>query len=74
MARGNFTVVEFPSRQAAQDCYDDPEYRAAAELRYAAATGWAVIVEGYEGPQDFGGDSPTTELQAASQARLTPQT
>ena len=54
-ARSSFTIVEFPSREAAVACYRDPEYVAAAALRHQAADGWAVIVEGYDGPQDFGG-------------------
>lgn len=53
-ARSNFTVVEFPSREAALACYNDPEYADAAKQRHAVAEGWQVIVDGYDGPQDFG--------------------
>ena len=52
-ARPTWTVVEFPSYQAAVDCYHDPEYQAAAKLRHAVADGEMSIVEGYDGPQDF---------------------
>ena len=45
------TLVEFPSYQAAVDCYNDPEYTEAAKIRHAVAEGSMVIVEGYDGPQ-----------------------
>jgi uncharacterized protein (DUF1330 family) len=44
-------VVEFPSYQAALDCWHSPEYQAAMKLRLPASTMNLVIVEGYEGPQ-----------------------
>lgn len=47
------TLVEFPSYQAAIDCYHDPEYQNAAVLRKKVAVSSQVIVEGYDGPQDF---------------------
>ena len=53
-ARSNFTVVKFPNREAAEACYKDPEYVEAAKLRHSVADGWQVIVDGYDGPQDFG--------------------
>jgi uncharacterized protein (DUF1330 family) len=46
-ARGRNVVVEFPSFQAALDCYHDPAYQRAADIRRAASTGELVIVEGY---------------------------
>ncbi|MES2949853.1 MAG: DUF1330 domain-containing protein [Pseudomonadota bacterium] len=49
--RARNTVVEFPSYQAAIDCWNSPEYQAAVALRHAAATMDLVIVEGYDGPQ-----------------------
>ena len=47
------TLVEFPSYQAAVDCYNHPDYQEAAALRKKAAVTSQVIVEGYDGPQDF---------------------
>ena len=49
----NWTVVEFPSYEAALACYHDPAYMAAAEIRHSIADGMQSIVEGYDGPQDF---------------------
>jgi uncharacterized protein (DUF1330 family) len=68
VARSSFTVVEFPSLQAALDCYADPEYQAAAKLRHAIAEGWAVILEGYDGPQDIDGSMIRAALAAAAPA------
>jgi uncharacterized protein (DUF1330 family) len=52
-SRTKQTVVEFPSYQAALDCYNHPDYKKAAEIRHKAAVGSQVIVEGYSGRQDF---------------------
>ncbi len=52
-ARPTWTVVEFPSYQAAVDCFHDPGYQEAAKLRHAVADGSMSIVEGYDGTQDF---------------------
>ncbi|MCF6443833.1 DUF1330 domain-containing protein [Nereida sp. MMG025] len=41
-------VIEFPSLQAAQDCYHSPEYQAAKALRTPISEGDLVIVEGYD--------------------------
>ena len=49
--RARNVVIEFPSYQAALDCYRSPEYQAAIKLRQAVSTGDIVIIEGYEGPQ-----------------------
>jgi len=43
---GNFVIVEFPSYQAAVDCYNSPEYQKALPLRLKAASGSLSIVEG----------------------------
>ncbi len=44
-------VIEFPSFQKAQDCWNSPEYRAAVVIRAPITTADVVIIEGYEGPQ-----------------------
>ena len=49
--RARNTVVEFPSYQAALDCWNSPEYQAALKHRLPASTINLVIIEGYNGPQ-----------------------
>lgn len=39
-------VIEFPSLQAARDCYASPEYQAARARRAGACIAHVVIVEG----------------------------
>lgn len=51
LARSRNVVIEFPSYQAALDCYKSFEYQEAIKLRQAVSTGDFVIIEGYEGPQ-----------------------
>lgn len=50
-ARARHVVIEFPSLQAAQDCWNSPEYRRAWAIRQPVSTADVVIVEGYDGPQ-----------------------
>lgn len=50
-SRSRNVVIEFPSYQAAVDCWNSPEYQAAVKLRRPVSTGEVVIIEGYEGPQ-----------------------
>lgn len=50
-SRSRNVVIEFPSYQAALDCWHSPEYQAAMRHRVSAATIDLVIVEGYSGPQ-----------------------
>lgn len=44
-------VIEFPSYQAALDCWKSPEYQDAVKLRLPVSTIDLVIIEGYDGPQ-----------------------
>ena len=50
-SRTRNVVIEFPSYQAALDCWKSPEYQAAMQLRLPASTVDMVIIEGYDGPQ-----------------------
>jgi uncharacterized protein (DUF1330 family) len=50
-SRGRNAVIEFPSYQAALDCWKSPEYQAAIQLRAPVSTIDLIIIEGYEGPQ-----------------------
>jgi uncharacterized protein (DUF1330 family) len=50
-ARARNAVIEFPSYQAALDCWHSPEYQAAMKLRQPVSTADIVVIEGYEGPQ-----------------------
>jgi len=47
-ARVRNVVIEFPSFQAALDCYNSPAYQAAKDHRVRASIGEIVIAEGYE--------------------------
>jgi uncharacterized protein (DUF1330 family) len=49
--RSRNVVIEFPSYQAALDCWHSPEYKHALAIRAPISTGDLVIIEGYEGPQ-----------------------
>jgi uncharacterized protein (DUF1330 family) len=49
--RSRNIVIEFPSYQAALDCWHSPEYQKAIELRKPYSTIDLTIIEGYEGPQ-----------------------
>ena len=44
--RARNVVIEFPSLQAARDCYNSPEYQAAKAIRQQYADGEIVLVEG----------------------------
>ena len=50
-SRSRNVVLEFPSYQAALDCYRSPEYQAAVQLRQPVSTVDMVVIEGYDGPQ-----------------------
>ena len=47
--RARNVVIEFPSLQAAADCYNSPEYQIAAAIRQECADAEMVIVEGVDG-------------------------
>jgi uncharacterized protein (DUF1330 family) len=49
--RSRNILIEFPSYQAALDCYNSPEYQKAIKLRQPVSTGDIVIIEGYNGQQ-----------------------
>lgn len=41
-------VLKFPSRAAAREWYDSPEYQKVLPLRLQATEGYAVLVDGYD--------------------------
>ena len=49
--RARNTIVEFPSYQAALDCWNSSQYQTARKLRLSASAIDLVIVEGYDGAQ-----------------------
>ena len=54
--RARLVVLEFPSFQAAKDCYHSPEYAKAIALRSRASVADIAVIEGYDGPQP--GEAP----------------
>jgi uncharacterized protein (DUF1330 family) len=50
-SRSRNAVIEFPSYQAALDCWHSPEYQRILPLRQPVSTADLVIIEGYDGPQ-----------------------
>ncbi|SFC71697.1 Uncharacterized conserved protein, DUF1330 family [Polaromonas sp. OV174] len=51
LSRTRNIVIEFPSYQAALDCWQSPEYQDAIKLRLPVSTIDLVVIEGYDGPQ-----------------------
>jgi uncharacterized protein (DUF1330 family) len=50
-SRTRNAVVEFPTYQAALDCWNSREYQAAIKLRQPVSTIDLIVIEGYDGPQ-----------------------
>ena len=50
-SRSRNVVIEFPSYQAALDCWNSPDYQAARAKQQGGAEMDLVVIEGYEGPQ-----------------------
>jgi uncharacterized protein (DUF1330 family) len=50
-SRARNAVVEFPSYQAAIDCWKSREYQRAIQLRKDVSTADLIVIEGYDGPQ-----------------------
>ena len=50
-SRTRNAVIEFPSYQAAVDCWKSPQYQQAIKLRQPVSTIDLIIIEGYDGPQ-----------------------
>lgn len=46
LGRSRHVVIEFPSYQAAQDCYNSPEYQAAKAHRLPAGVATITLMEG----------------------------
>ena len=50
-SRTRNAVIEFPSYQAAVDCWKSPEYQQAMKLRQPVSTADLIIIDGYDRPQ-----------------------
>ncbi len=49
--KSRVVVLEFPSYQAAMDCYNSPEYAPLKAARKANAEADIAVIEGYDGAQ-----------------------
>jgi uncharacterized protein (DUF1330 family) len=47
--RSRHIVIEFPSYQAALDCWNSPEYKKALAIRAPVTTADIVVIEGHDG-------------------------
>lgn len=50
-SRSRNVVLEFPTYQAAIDCFNSPEYQKALAARKPVSNADLIIIEGYDGPQ-----------------------
>jgi len=50
-SRARNAVIEFPTYEAALECWKSPEYQQVLKLRQPVSTIDLIIIEGYEGPQ-----------------------
>ena len=50
-SRSRNAVIEFPTYQAAVECWHSPEYQQALKLRQPVSTADLIIIDGYDGPQ-----------------------
>lgn len=50
-SRTRNAVIEFPTYEAALECWKSPEYQRAMKLRQPVSTMDLVVIEGYEGAQ-----------------------
>jgi uncharacterized protein (DUF1330 family) len=50
-SRARNVVIEFPTFQAALECWNSPGYQAAIKLRQPVSTMDLIVIEGYDGPQ-----------------------
>ena len=50
-SRTRNVVIEFPSYQAALECFRSPEYQAALAEQKGSAEVDLIVIEGYDGPQ-----------------------
>src|SRR5215204_1637093 len=50
-SRTRNVVIEFPTFQAALDCYNSPEYQANIKVRQPHSVAEIIVIEGYDGPQ-----------------------
>lgn len=49
--RSRNAVIEFPTYEAALECYRSPEYQKARAIRLPVSEMDLMIIEGFEGPQ-----------------------